>query len=184
VLSTTESGKLRVPHPSVKPILTLIVLTLFTSCECARRGQYTVPTINDQTPSSVTITGPATLSPGQTGTYTVSVTYPSPLSPDIGLNIPVRIYEDDYVGDVQLDRRVFVTIPQNEASGSATFELTCRTQDDGTVLLEGDDDSDEHEDPWHIYGHIEADNGYWSANPTPITGEKSGDNYEVSCEVE
>lgn len=41
---------------------------------------YIVPTINKQAPSSVVVTGPATLGPGETGTFTLTITLDSPIS--------------------------------------------------------------------------------------------------------
>jgi hypothetical protein len=160
------------------PVILVIVFLLAEAVSCAYLNAnpppwYTNLTPNKQDPSAVTIkAGPKSLTPGQTGTYTVQVDVDRALNAMASYTITVEIWEDDYFGDKQLDRLVKVPIPAGATSGTATFSLSCNDDGAGDRSLAGATAAQTFDDPWHVYGYV----------PDQFASEpENGSNYEVRC---
>lgn len=157
-------------------VIILLLLANVGSCvylNTSPPSWYTDLTPNKQEPSAVTITaGLQSLTPGQTGTYTVQVNFDEALNAKASYFVTVEIWEDDYFGDKQLDRLVKVPIPAGATSGTATFSLSCNDDGAGNLSLAGATAAQTFDDPWHVYGYV----------PDQFASEaESGSNYELRC---
>lgn len=160
-----------------------VALTLLAGCQTfcpTQQGIYIRNTPRVQTPTTVKVTGPATLAVGQAATFTVTVTYPEPILDNLptgqtslvqGAVVRVEIYEDD-IGDVLLDRSVNVTIPRGEKSGDATFILTCEDDTDKGRIIRGDNEFNTYDQEWEVFGYVPTQRN---------SSSKEGDNYKCSC---
>jgi hypothetical protein len=160
--------------PSFHKLLLLTFLFSFiwiiVSCDSCNNPHYIIPEQNVNTPTSVIITGPQTVTPGKY-TYTVTVTLPERISKDVAFIVTCDIYEDDYLGDVVLARNVRLRFPVNATTASATFELEIVDDGTGNITIKGTDGSDVLEDQWHIYGYV---------HEQTTANKKSGDNLGVT----
>jgi hypothetical protein len=170
LLGFSPIGSCRQVSPGFVIVLTATLVV--SGCRgCIRSSWYTVPAINKQVPTSLLVTGPATITPGASATFTLTVTYANPISATNNFIVRAAIFEDD-IGDVRLDRSVQVRFPANATSGSATFTLTCVDDGQGNLLIRGDDGSNTYDPVWEIFAWI----------PDQDTSqEEEGPNANVSC---
>ncbi len=157
-------------------IIALLLALLGTSCynRISPPSWYTVPAPpNVQTPTVTLAPGPVLLGPGSETTFTVTITYPQPIATDAGWSVFFAVYEDDTwpYGNRELIRRVPVSFPANATSGTATFTLKC-VDENGALILQGADGSDEFESVWHVFARVED-------QTTSDDGDSS--NVEIRC---